>query len=230
LGERKKEYAMWKNARSVVIALGFLALPLLVLSRSAQQLNSLIISGQSGQAKVIQVGGRNYVDVEGLTRISNGSTTVNGDRIVLTLPPATATAVANAAPPATFSKEFLATAIEAMSQVREWHATLKNAIERGYPISEEWIDPLRRQAQQNVKLAGVNANTDADRKLLPFLTNAFSDVNTLSQEYMKMTKNMEYIAANSLTTDPAEQKLLACGHSIATMAASNQFTDDASCR
>jgi hypothetical protein len=221
---------MIKNAKTLVITLVLLAVPLLALSHSAQQLSSLIISGQSGQAKVIQVEGRNYVEVEGLARISNGTTSVNGDRIVLTLPPATTTAVANAASPARFSKEFLVTAIEAISQVREWHAMLKNAIERGYPISEEWIDPLRRQAQQNVKLAAVNASTATDKKLLPFLTNAFNNVNTLSEEYVKMTKNMEYIAANSLTTHPAEQKLLACGHSLASMAASNQFTDDASCR
>ena len=220
---------MIKNAKTAAIALGFLALPLLALSHAAQQLNSLIISGQTGEAKVVQVEGRNYVEVEGLARISKGSTSVSGDHIVLTLPPATSTAVADAASPATFSKEFLATAIEAMSQLREWHATLKSAIERGYPINEEWIDPLRRQAQQNIKLAGVNASTSADQNLLPFLSNAFNDVNTLSEEYVKMTKNMEYMAANTLTTDPLEQKLLACGHSLAVMAAANQFTDDASC-
>lgn len=220
---------MFKYARSAVIILGFLALPLWTLSRSSQQLNSLIISGQSGQAKVIQVEGRSYVDVEGLARISNGSTSVKGDHIVLTLPPATTTALANATPPASFSKEFLATAIETMAQVREWHATLKNAIERGYPISEEWIDPLRRQAQQNIKLASVNASTTADRNLLPFLTNAFDDVNSLSEEYVKMTKNNDYIAANTLTTNPVEKKLLACGRSLASMAAANQFTDDTSC-
>lgn len=221
---------MSKNAKTLAVMLIVLGVPFLALSRSAQQVNSLIISGQSGQAKVIQVQGRNYVDVEGLARISNASTSMNGDHIILTLPPAPTTAVADAVPPATFSKEFLATAIEAMAQLREWHATLKNAIERGYPISEEWIDPLRRQAQQNIKLAGINANSAADKNMLPFLINAFSDVNTLSEEYVKMTKNMDYIAANTLTTNPAEKKLLACSHTLAAMAASNQFTDDASCR
>jgi hypothetical protein len=37
-----------------------------------------------------------------------------------------------------------------MSQLREWHAALKNAVERSHPISEEWIGPFRRNSQQSL--------------------------------------------------------------------------------
>jgi len=51
----------------------FVILPALALSLAAPQVNSPSIAGQSGSAKVIQVDGRNYVEVEGLAQITNRS-------------------------------------------------------------------------------------------------------------------------------------------------------------
>ena len=114
-------------------ALGLLILPALASSLAAQQSNSLIIAGQPGSAKVIQVDGRNYVEVEGLARLTNSSISFNGNQIVLTLPGATADTPRPAAPSTGFSKDFVTAGIEAMVQIREWRAALKNAIDRGYP-------------------------------------------------------------------------------------------------
>jgi hypothetical protein len=207
-----------------------LLLPVLVLL--AQQSTSLTIDGQTGQAKVIQVQGRNYVEVDGLARISGGAIRFAGNQIVLTLPgssAATATAAA-AQPAAGFSKEFLNSGIEAMAQVREWHAALRNAIERGYPLSAEWLDGFRRNSQESLRLAGVAATTDMDRKALPLLTNEFNNMGALSDKYMQMTKSMNYIAPNALSSDPLEQKLVACGRSLSGMVSSNQFADDGACQ
>jgi len=208
-----------------------LALPVLALV--AQQTTSLTIDGQQGQAHVIQVEGRNYVDVDGLARISGGSIRFAGNQIVLTLPGtagSSAPAPAQAAAPAGFSKAFLGEGIEAMSQVREWHAALKNAIERAYPLSEEWLGNFKRQAQTSLRQAGVAASTDMDQKAFPLLTNEFNNMAALSDKYLKMSKDMNYIAPNSLSNDPMEQKLLTCGKSLAAMVSSNQFVDDGSCQ
>jgi len=207
-----------------------LTLPLLVLSLTAQQTNSLVINGQRGQAKVIQVEGRNYVEVEGLARLTNGSLSFNGNQIVLSLPGSGEAPTPASAPPASgFSKDFLTAAIEAMSQAREWHAALKNAMERGYPLSEDWIGPFRRQTQQSVRLAGVAASTEADKNLAALLGNVVNNMNSLSDKYLQLTKNMTYFAPNALESDPIDQKLRACGHSLAAMAGSNQFVDDGTC-
>src|SRR5258707_6372389 len=53
-------------------------LPALALVVAAQQSSSLSIAGQAGSAKVIQVDGRNYVEVEGFARLTNGSISFNG--------------------------------------------------------------------------------------------------------------------------------------------------------
>jgi hypothetical protein len=206
-----------------------LILPALALSLAAQQSNSLIITGQRGSAKVIQVDGRNYVEVEGLSRLTNGSISFNGNQIVLTLPPATADTTTPGAPGTGFSKDFVTAGIEAMAQIREWRTALKNAIERSFPISDDWLAGYRAQAQQSLRLASVAANTSADKNALPFLTNEFNNMQKLSDKYLQLTATRTYIAPNSLDTDPLDQKIRTCAHSLASMATTNQFVDDGFC-
>jgi len=202
------------------------------LTLLAQQTSSLMIDGQQGQAQVIQIQGRNYVEVDGLARIAGGSIRFAGNQIVLTLPGAGGNSSSQAAPPAAvgFSKDFLSAGIEAMTQLREWHAALKNAIERGYPLSQDWLGNFKRQAQASLRQAGVAASADMDRQIFPLMTNELNTMTAMSDKYLKMTADMNYIAPNSLGNDPLEQKLLTCGHSLASMVSSNQFVDDGSCQ
>jgi hypothetical protein len=116
-----------------------------------------------------------------------------------------------------------------MSQAREWHASLKTAIEHSYPISEEWIAPLRRQAQQSLAAAKVAASTPTDNQAFPLFNNEFNNMNKLSDKYLQMVKNMNYIDPDSLSNDSLEQRLVACGHSLVNMLSSGQFVDDGSC-
>ncbi len=205
-------------------------LAVLAMSLLAQSSNSVVVAGQSGSARVIQVSGRNYVAVEDLARLVNGSISFSGNQIVLTLPGTATGGSAPAAAPTGFSKDFIAAGIEAMAQIREWHAALRNAIQRGVPLGDDWLSAYRNQAQQAVRLAGVAASTPADQNTVPFLNNEFSTMRALTDKYLQMTKSMTYIDPNSLDNDPLDQKLRACGHSLASMATANQFVDDGSCQ
>ena len=208
-------------------------LPLLVLTLAAQQVTSLIINGQQGQAKVLQVQGANYVEVNGLARITGGSLSFNGNQIVLTLPGSAADSSAAPAPAAStngLSTEFLNAGIEAMSQVREWHAALKNAVEHSYPLGADWLGSFRAQAQQALRVAGVAASTDQDKKAFQLLTNEFNNMKQLSDKYLQMTVNMNYMAPDAIANDPLDARLIACGHSLASMASTRQFVDDGSCQ
>src|SRR5437764_12841880 len=62
-----------------------LVLPGLVVPLSAEQSNSLSITGHTGSVKVVQAEGRNFVEVEGLARLINASVRFNGHQIVITL-------------------------------------------------------------------------------------------------------------------------------------------------
>ena len=200
----------------------------------AQQTTSLLITGQSGSAKVVQVAGHNYVEVEGLARITNSSVNFNGNQIVLTLPGAGAgssqdTSNSNAPAPG-FSKDFVTAGIEAMAQLREWHSALRNAIMRGYPLADDWLAAYRNQAQQAVRMAAVAVSTPSDKNAFPFVTNELNNMQALTNKYLQITKNMEYLDPNALDNDPLDQKIRTCARSLASMATANQFVDDGSCQ
>lgn len=219
-----------RNAiRTSVMLVTILLVPLLVLV--AQETSALLIEGQRGQARVIQVQGKNYVEVEGLARLTGGSLRFAGNQIILTLPGSADAApeTEHSAPATTLSRPFLSAGIETMREILEWHAALKTGVERGYPLSDVWFGIFRRQVQSNLKQAGAAASTDMDHRALPLLTNEFTTMDELTDKYLKIAASRDYLAPGALNSDPMEQKLLTCWHSLASMASSNQFADDGAC-
>jgi hypothetical protein len=224
---------MSRNAlRPSVMLIAILFLPLLFLM--AQQTSFLLIDGLQGEARVIQLQGKDYVEVDALARITSGSLRFVENKIVLTLPAGAETSSHAlqplAAAPVGYSRPFLNAGIEAMRQILEWHAALKSAIERGYPLSDEWLGHFKRQIQSSLKQVEAAASTDMDHKAAPLLANEFNNMSALTDKYLKITASRDYLAPNSLSNDPLEQKLLTCLQSLESMASSNQFVDDGSCQ
>jgi hypothetical protein len=221
-----------KAIQTSALLVAILLLPLLILV--AQETSSLLIEGPQGQTRVIQVQGKNYVEVDELARITGGSLHFVRNQIILTLPGSgdTSSQASQSAPTpsAGLSRPFLGAGIETMRQILEWHAALKSAIERGYPLSDVWIEYFRRQIQASLKHTEAMASTEMDQKAFPLLTNEFNTMNALTDEYIKITMSRDYLAPNSLNSDPLNQKLLTCSQSLASMASSNQFVDDGSCQ
>ena len=202
---------------------------------AAPQNRTLVLTGHPGELSVREMDGRYYVDVEALTRLANGSLSFRGNQIVLNLSaPTTTTPSTNSAAsqstPSGFSKEFLRAAIEEMSGIREWRSSLISAIRQGYPVTEEWAATFRGQAQQNLRLVSVAASTESDRNALHLLNNEFNNIKKLSDRFVEANKSRTYVSPNALENDPLDQKILSCAHSLAAMAASNQFVDDGSCQ
>jgi hypothetical protein len=172
--------------------------------------------------------------VEGLTRIAGGSLRFGGNQITLTLPASGDTlsqAVQLAsAPPVGYSREFVSTGIETMREILEWHAALKYAIERGYPLSDEWLGHFRRQIESSLKHLETAASTNMDQKAVPLLANEFNNMSALTDKYLKIAASRDYLAPDSLSRDPLEQRLLTCWQSLSSMASANQFADDGSCQ
>ena len=224
-----------KSSGVPLVLMVVLLIPALALSQAAQETRTLLINGQPGQATVIQVNGRSYVDLEALARIANGSLGFKGNQITLTLPgsatPPPAVALSTSPAPNTgLSKGFLRAGIEAMSVIREWHSALANAIQNGFPLADNWLAGYRSQAATALRLASVAASTDSDRSALQMLTNVFNKMTKLSKQYVEARQSLSYIAPDALQNDPLDQQILNCGHSLAAIAASGQFQDDGSCQ
>jgi hypothetical protein len=165
------------------------SLPILVVAFAAQLQRTLVVSGHSGELAVVEMSGRSYVEIEALARLANGSVSFNGNQIVLTLQtsavntPAT-TSVPSQSVPVGFSKEFIRAGIEEMSVIREWRSTLTNAVQREYPITEDWIAGFRDRARQSLRLVGVAASTESDRNGLQLLSSVFNNMNKLTDRFL----------------------------------------------
>jgi len=194
----------------------------------------LNVSGQPGQAPIVQINGRSYIDIEALARLTNGSLGFHGNQVTLNLPAAASStpAATPAAPPppsSEFSKEFLKAGIEEMSVIREWRSALLNAVQNGYPVSDQFMARYRGQATTSLRLVSVAASTDSDRSAFQLLSNEFDKMQKLSDKVLAARKDMDYISADALKGDPLDAQILACARSLAAMAASGQFQDDGSC-
>jgi len=222
----KRPLSPWLTLAALLVLAG------LVLSQATSQSATLVVNGQAGQAPVIQIKGRPYVDVESLARIANGSLSFKGNQITLTLPgsPASAPAPQASQPPASgFSKEFMRAGIEEMSIIREWRSALVSAVQNGYPVTEEWMAGFRGQAATSLRLAQVAASTDSDQSAFQLLSNEFDNMQKLSNKLLAARKDMNYMSADALKNDPLNQQILTCARSLAAMASSGQFQDDGSC-
>ena len=220
-----------------------LLLPFAALAQSDQHRRTLVVDGQAGQAPVIEKNGRAYVDVEALTKITHGSLSFKGDRIVLSFlasnvnPPPLADPRAEPTPsPITesgLSRDFMLAGIEEIATIREWARTLAYAIENGYPITEHWASNSREQAAHDLRLAAAAVSNESDRNALQLLTNQFEAVREWSNKLIQERKSMDTakyaISDDALRDDPISQKIITCGHFLATMLGSASFKDDPSC-
>lgn len=228
---------------STNVALLLILLAVVVSLRAAER-HTLIINGQSTEVPVIFISGHPYVGVEALAKALNGSVSSSGAMVALSLPtgsanhapsPATSSAAPVPAPTQAapsnpgFSREFLNAGIEQMSTLREWHTALQTAIQSGIPLSAGLLQPYRAQATTNLRLASVAAATAADRNAYQLLNSVYLNMGKLSDKYVNMRGNLTYIAPDALQSDELNERIIACGRFLGAMAASGQFSDDASC-
>ncbi len=201
---------------------------------------TLVVNGRTAQAGVVEINGRDYVDLQVLASITNGSLGFQGERIILTLPlsnvgtPAPVPSITPEPPTeAGFSRDFMKAGIEEISLMREWASPLAYAIQNGYPITEQWVAGYREEAANGLRLASVAAKTEADRKALQLLSNEFESVREWSSKLVEARKSMDTakyaMSAGALQNDPLSQKIIACGHFLGSMLGSGTFADNPSC-
>lgn len=210
---------------------------ILVMARIVQSqgsTQSLVVSG-GGSVPIVQLNGRNYVDVEALARAAKGSLSFQGSQVFLTLSAAGNAAApepvtSSSAPDNRFSPSFLRAGIEAMSALREWHSALASAIENGYPLTQAGLSRYEGQATADVRLAQAAVQTTTDRRGAELIDNAHRRMKELSEKYVAMRVKMNYVATDALQHDPLDQSLVACGKALAAMEASDQYSYEAACQ
>jgi hypothetical protein len=231
---------------TLLIAAALLVAPMIVLSQAGGQKQTLIINGQSTQVPLIQVNGHPYVGLEALADALNGSLSSSDTMFALSFSTGSANSASSATTRASaatasaaqsqaaaanqgFSKQFLDAGIEEMSTLREWHTALASAIQNGIPLSAGLLAPYKAQAATNLRLAEVAAVTPSDHNAFQLLNNGFQNMGKLADKYINRRADLTYISPDSLKNDELDQRLIACGRSLRSMAANGQFVDDGSC-
>jgi len=208
------------------------------LAQVTRQNRTLVINGQSSQVEVVKIDGRSYIDLGALARITSGSLRFKSNRILLNIPSSTVSAPTDDPTPSPaddlrLSQDFMKAGIEAIAEMREWASPLAYAIQNGYNVTDSWVATYREQALHDVNLASAAATTDADRSALQLLNHEYQAVLQWSNKLVEARKAMDTakysLSANALRDEPLSQKIITCGHFLASMFGSGSSQDDASC-
>ena len=216
-----------------VVAILLAALPTLPANGDAprpQKGSTFTIAGYAGEAQLLQVNGKSYVEVETLARLTKGTLSFKANQTILTLHPADA-AVQAAAPHAkpALSRGFIQAGIEEMGVIREWRLAVVNAVQINTPVSEDWVSARHRLAEKNLALASAAISTDDDRSAYPLLSVEFNNMQKLSELYLAMRNQNKFISPENFDNGPLEEQILNCAQGLASMMDSHEFQDQAAC-
>jgi len=212
-----------------VMLTALLMLPVKVSSQSPQKANTFRISGHAGEAQILQLNGKSYVEIETLARLTQGTLSFKANQTTLTLP--SSDSGGQASEPhakAGFSTAFVQAGIEEMSVIREWRIAIVNAVQNNTPVSEDWVSTHHRLADKTLSLASSTASTDDDRGALPMLTAEFNNMQKLSELYLTLRKQASAISPDNFDIS-LEDQILSCARGFVTMTESHEFQDQASC-
>ena len=199
-------------------------------AQSTQKSSTLTVAGHAGEAQLLQLNGKSYVDIETLARLTQGTLSFKASRTTLTLPPSAATEQASTPPAkAGFSRAFVEAAIEEMGVIREWRIAIVNAVQNNSPVSEEWISTQHRLAEKNLALAFAAASTDDDHSASPLISAEFNNMQTLSEQYIATRKQAAFISPDTFHSTPLEEQILSCARGLVSMTENHEFQDQPSC-
>jgi hypothetical protein len=86
------------------------------------------------------------------------------------------------------------------------------------------------RATDSLRLAQLVASTDGDNSAYQLLSNEFQNMSQLTDKYLAQRANLTYIPPDALPNDDLNQKIVARGRALGSMAGSGQFVDDLSCQ
>ena len=216
---------------AVVAALltAFLMLPVEVSSQTPQKATTFTIAGHKGEAQILQINGKSYVEIETLARLTQGTLSFKATQTTLTLPPLNSEAQASAPhAKAGFSTAFVQAGIEEISVIREWRIAIVNAVQNNTPVSEDWISTHHRLAEKTLALASAAVSTDDDRNAFPMLTAEFNNMQKLSELYLALRKQASAIYPDNFDIS-LEEQILNCARGFVSMMENHEFQDQASC-
>src|SRR5215469_957480 len=223
------------HVRSALISISAVLTVLPVaFGQSELQTRTLVINGRSGEALIYRINNQSFIDLETLVRIAHGSMSFQGDHITLTLPASQVASADPGPPPAEgMTKGFRTAALEDVGTIRDWHATIADAIQRGVPGDGSRLGVFHDRAAEGLRLATVAASSPSDHDALQLLANHFNQVDRWKRKLVDARKTMSTanysLTPDALNNDPEYQSIANCDRFLSMMLAGGQYKDDPSC-
>jgi hypothetical protein len=196
---------------------------------------TLVVNGKTASAGVRQINGRLYIDLETLAQATNAIFTVEPRRVVLTIPPADAGAVAgndSTQNSQKLSRDFSSAAISALAAMREWRVAVRAMVLYGLAVSETWVQAYHQQTLDALEQAGVAASTDADKNALQLLRSEADMMTSWANQVeadRQQLNGAKVVDPNALKDDLTLAKIQKCSQFLNSMVLSGTFNDDPSC-
>ena len=199
---------------------------------------ALIVNGKSS-GMVVQMGGHTYVDVETVAQFTNGSVTLERNRVVLTFPASGTSAAPSAgfapqpqAPPPGLSRNFASLAIGELAEMREWRGAVGTILTYGVPVAGTWPQDYHDRVEASLEQVGVAASTAADQDAMLLLRNQFSNVARWANDVVTTRQSLNAtntVGPNTVQGDQTLAKISNCSRFLNSMLVSGMFSDDQSC-
>jgi hypothetical protein len=224
----------YRNHRFLFLLVVAVACSDLLLAQSTAD-KILVVNGKAAGSPLRQIDGRSYVDIETLAQVTNGTYTVESNRVLLTIPTTSnATAASTPSTPAaqSLSREFAAAAIAELAQMREWRVAVRAMIKYGLAVSDTWVQDYREQTLVGLRQAEVAASTDADQQALQLLRNEAAQLTSWADGVnaaRQALNGASTVDPNSLQNDTALAKIRTCGQFLNSMIVTGTIADDPSC-
>jgi hypothetical protein len=199
-----------------------------------QQAGKLQVPGQAGEAPLVRVDGRPFVDLEALTQMTGGSFHCDAETCVLS--PSRlgdAASVDSNTDRSGFSRPFMAAAIEALASMRDWDNAVVLSIRYSFPLGAS-ANSYRANAEERVRLAAVAVFTADDVRGLELLENQFNNVRAWSHQLIEAQKSLDTadlsMSGGAFQEDATFQGLVQCSRRLAEMLVSGSLQDAPECR
>ena len=199
---------------------------------------ALIVNGKP-EGIVVQMNGRAYVDIETVARLTNGSVTLEPNRIVLTFPapgtsaaPSAGLAPAPTAPQPGLSRTFASLAIAALAEMREWRGAVGTILAYGVPVAGSWPQDYHDRVEANLNRVGLGASTAADEDAMQLLRNEFSNLARWASDVVATRQSLNAtntVRPDTMQSDRTLAKISDCSRFLSSMLVSGTFADDPSC-
>lgn len=131
------------------------------------------------------------------------------------------------------SREFAASALRALSAVREWRAHIALTLDNGYPLSESWMAGDSTKVRDAMAEAAIDASTSEDRTALQEIANYSLEVRTWSDSLLAANRELRlaqlYMSPNALRNDSIYTAMVDCGELLTIFVGKRQAPETHAC-